>query len=282
MPIPPGWSALYGPNLQVLRPPDGGGEVRVHERFAPLLRFSAVCQRVAGAAARPAEVLLTVEGEHAAWAAPGGRFVGVIFGDDFVALIDGRPPIGAGDEARAEFGRLCRRLLCGTRLGLGRRRRRYLYEGPAGWLALPSGLVANWYPADYPTHRGVLVVYPATPIQGEGEEAVNGLLLEEQRRGLVLSERSGPEPIASDSGLSGGVWELRGSLPRQKEWRSAMVMLADEGYLYGLRLDSGTPARAAEHGDILRRVVRSIQPVPRPAEGAAQPGTAQTMDHWAT
>jgi hypothetical protein len=279
---PPGWTQHFGANLVTLYPPEGGGRIRYHQRCAgrtfrrivdevlakdPLFRVEMVMP--------PARVI-SDEGEYGAWVVLRGtrdgtramRYVGAIMTDDVCAAVDGivlvRPRYAALEKATRE-------LLQGVSLGLGVRRRRFLYDPPPGWQALPSGLVANWYPPDFPANATNVAVYPANPVARSPHELFERLLADEQQNGLVVEGAISEEPFRSDHGLAGTWWCVRGHRARPPgPVHREIVIFGDPTYRYSLRLETTIAERIAEHRDLFRAVARSARPIPLP--GARQPG----------
>jgi hypothetical protein len=283
-------------------PPEGrsAGQVRYRERLAPLRSFAALVQEVLAAdpewqtiEAAVREPLVTTEGEYAFFltldgtigAAPCRRFIGAVYGDDFASVIDTL----CRDPARAvSFEQLARELLRDVSLGLGVRRRRFLYTPPQGWQALPTGLVANFYPPGFPEDLTNLVVYPANPRAGPAESVFEELLRDDEERGFVLDALRGPAPVSSDHGLPGKHWQLTGILrgpgPGSRRARHRELVVLDQApYLYSLHLDTYVPERLSEHRAILLQVARAAHPIPIPGQRSPRllsPNCGDLLRHW--
>jgi hypothetical protein len=275
---PHGWVRHHGVHLVTLYPPEGGGRIRCYERVRPLRRMSELVTFVVErdpafriAAVRDAAPLVTSEGEHGAWVrvvgtrdgAPSTRFVGAVFAEDFAAVIDAL----VVDPART--GRLeaiASELVLGLSLGLGVRRRRYLYQPPAGWRALPSGLVAHWYPPGFPSDPTTLAVAPAEP-SSDGVSAVfEGFLASEVERGHALDGPYDDAELVTDAGLRGRRWSMamRTAGPGEPSYRD-LAAFAAPPYAYSMRMETGA-GRLAEHRATFTAVARTIAPVPAPGE----------------
>jgi hypothetical protein len=282
--VPPaGWRQSFGANLLVLRPPDGGGRIRYYERLRPPRRLDAVLayclerdreyrlERVE----RPRR-LITSEGEYAAClaatlrqadGAAARRWVGAVFSDEFVAVVDALAIRPASFDL---FERTSAELLEGVSLGLGVRRRRFLYAPPPGWQALPSGLVANWYPPDFPGNLTNIVVYPANPVDTAPQAIFEQVLEGEQQAGLRLEGPVSSQPFAASGGLGGLYFELaaqRGG----RSFRRHMVVLAGGPYRYSMRLECFVPGRMEEQRSLFRALALSVERLPLAGERFVPP-----------
>jgi hypothetical protein len=195
---PASWARHFGANLVSLYPPDGGGRIRYYERVAPLRPLSGLIryalERDPGfrsrSIARPRE-FVSCEGEYGAWAQIDGvrdgktvtRFVGAVFADDCAAVLDAL----ALDRSRtALIEHTAQDLLVNARLGRGVCERRFRYSAPIDWQAIPSGLVANWYPPDFPNNNTNIVVLPAEPNARSADEEIEAMIASEHDRGARL------------------------------------------------------------------------------------------------
>lgn len=288
--VPDGWRRVAGADALLLTAPDGTGHLRYRERVGPLRRVDdLVAETLAGppewrtlvTGAR--EPITTHEGEHAFWVpvagqllgAPARRFVGVIYGDDCADIIDA---VAIGATAGQRLATLTRELCRDASLGLGVRRRRYLYRIPEGWQASANGLVASFYPPGFPRRPATLVVYPANPSSEPPETVFDSLLRFEEANGLALTRRVGPEPISAQGDLAGKRWHLvaRGRTsapPLQRD----LVIFARAPYVYCLHLDvvgvGDGVARAA-----FLDLARSVEPVPPPGVRSLDPVPASSLE----
>ncbi|MCS6914483.1 MAG: hypothetical protein RMK29_13235 [Myxococcales bacterium] len=275
---PLGWVVLPGQHCVLYHPPEGrgAGEVRYHERLYPARRprdlfLEATRLDPSLRPLSPPEALVTEEGEFAFLLSLAGdgpiwrRHLGTVFCDEFSTLLD----VIVRDPLRAdEMERLCRRLLLGTSLGLGLRRRRYRYLPPAGWQGLPMGLTTTWYPPEYPRDLTHLCVYPASPVPDPPEAAFQAALEEEQGRGLRVQGCRGPEPFLSSTGLRGHLWHVDGRHRHGKRFFRKMCIYRQGPYLYTLRLDTLSAERLAEHEAVFVAVARSVSALPTPPAAA--------------
>ncbi len=192
---PTGWKQHFGADVMLFEAPGGVGRIRVHMR-APLEPLSAVIARVvAGEVDRwivdETSAVVTSEGEYGAFSRVSTRansvgsvrFVGTIFADDTCVTLEGR---ATRASAESMIESVTRELLLRFTLALGVRRRRFVYAPPAGWDAVPHGLVTSWYPAGFPDDRAQLVVYPAEPTYSDGRLELEQLLTSERDRGAEV------------------------------------------------------------------------------------------------
>jgi hypothetical protein len=210
-------------------------------------------------AADPIEELISDEGEYAAIATVVGRHaggqvkrtLGYVFGDDFHSTIDG----WAVDPA------LVRRLVLGDSHMLGVRRRCFRHATPRGWRAVRAGLFHTHLLA--PSGDAQIIVYPALP---SAAEPVAGMLL-----GLALADGDLLlERTITCGGLSGSRYDIVAACgPR------VLVVLEDDRYAYGVRLDGGAACNAA-----FEQVLASVRPIPRVRSRAA-PAAVELMSAWA-
>src|SRR5262249_51095038 len=292
---PPSWKRAAGEHMLVLTPPRGDGRIRLYAQLAPR-RFRGVVAEVLRldpgfVASGPGEAqrAVTREGEYGAWlelsgtyaGRPARRWIGAVFLDFFVAAIDGLSLDGAAD---AEIGEWARAMFEGATFGAGPRRRRYVYAPPPGWQALPTGLIATWYPPEYPRHRSQIVVYPAEPSRRAVPAVFHTLLEDEERRGFA---RLGPVSMESFASplLSGYHYAFAGSWPEDQHvvYRHATV-LSDSRYYYVARLESAVAERVEADAGRLRALASPIEPLPHRGAGAlaAEAGTlAELGGPWA-
>lgn len=294
---PASWTAHFGANLVTLYPPDGGGRIRYYERVAPLRRFSALIRYAlerdplfsASAIAEPREVI-SGEGEYGAWARVDGtregtrvsRQIGALFADDYAAVIDAlialRPRAGLITQTAQD-------LLVNARLGRGLCHRRFCYRAPADWQVIPGGLVANWYPPDFPDNHTNVVVLPARPLERSAAEEHEANLASERARGAEVDGAISEQRIAARSGLEGRRWIYSLRQPgRDRPLHRDVVIFGDDRYSYVLRMESLTADRVDEHRAILAALARSAEPIPRPGTrtiGPANPdSTTGAFGHW--
>ena len=286
------WIQHHGVHLLTLYPPGGGARIRVYERLRPLLRASQVLSRVLGddppfriARLGRAEPLITSEGEHGAWVSLEGtrdgvwvrRAVGMIFTDEFVVAVDA---LATQPERWDEIDLAARDIVASTELGLGVRRRRYVYTSPPGWTALARGLVGYFYPPDFPHNPSLLAVHPASPVQGFAWDPEPARLLVELTEAMDSPERVDTRAYFTPTGLEGKHYVLAGAArrSRQRIVRHAIV-LHRAPYVYAVRLDEprGDDSSAPE---VLAAVARSIVPVPDVAPRII-PRSSAAFGHWA-
>lgn len=268
----PGWSwhlqrdgiVLVGPDTQALR---------YTERVRPVRRVRDIVRELGRrAAARvepgPIRAVVTDEGEYAARVdlageldgAPYHRAIGVVFADDFYALVDGET---WGDPAPLHA--VIDQLVATDAHLLGVRRRRFVYEPPRDWHGYLAGPYhATWIPLDHPRDPSQLVVPPAIP---RGDDlGVTG----------VATALLGAEALAGASSTQVTARELSG-------WWFAceaadVVVLEDRRYLYPLVMRSSAATRAAA-ATRLSAVLATVEPIPSAAaDRASLPAAA--LSHW--
>jgi hypothetical protein len=288
-----GWTKVYSGDSLALYHPEGAavGGIRYRERVRPLVGASLVVEELLarfpqfqGAAPNRPEMLVTAEGEYAAHVVvsglvdgkPAQRDVGLVFGDDFYALLSGLCVV---EEKFAEFSRLVRLLVRLDSHALGVRRRRYLYTPPPGWHGQARGLTTEWSPLDFPQVPTLIHVFPANPLAEQPQTVLDQMLAEDAANGFVFEAMRGPEPIASLHGLAGLAWNIVGTFGGKPRSHRDLVVLKDNRYLYSLRLETMQEERSVERALFLE-LVRSVQPIPAPT--VTEPKQVGTLvEHWA-
>ncbi len=272
---PRGWTRLALADGTLLVPPGGleAGAVRYRERVRPLRRLGELIETVAARGLTSArlvatEELLTLEGEHAAVARVGGllhgvpaqRDLGVVFGDDHLALLDGTCHL---EEHFAAFSQAVRDLVLTDSHALGVRRRRYRYRPPADWQPVVRGFITDWIPPFYPRDAATLTVYAANPLPPSWTGGLERLLAGAAAHELEVTDTRGFTAIESRAGLTGTAIEVVGRHRGERALRS-VASLWDDRYLYSMELVSRSPPRWDEHLAALAGVVASVVPAPRP------------------
>lgn len=291
IPTPQGWHGRRVADGVLFQPSDGPERAVIHYRervrpLAPLHELAAAAYPDGAfltAEAEPPEVLATMEGEHALLVTSrqpdrgraAQRDLGLVLSEDFYSSIAAlwlRPEDFAAGTA------MVRDLLRADTQLLGERRRRFLYEAPAGWQARARGLEAEWYPLAYPDDRAVITVWPATPLARTSAALLRASLEgRDQAAGFVTEGEHGPEPARSRAGLTGSAWVRLGHFPGQPRGACHLVALEDDRHLYAFRLETAGPDRQAAHAAALRQIVESACPLPPAGVGRAGP----SMGHWA-
>ena len=275
---PPGFTQVLDAGRRTLIPPQGASSGVIHyvERVRPVRRFRATVQsllepdaRFANSLVSSPEPILTVEGEYGALGMartttagdPITRNIGVVYGDDFVNIIDAP---AYSPQAADWFAQLTRYLLYHCQLGLGVRSRRYYYQPPAGFYPRAEGLSCTWHPPDFPRNSVALIVPPATPRTGTVDQVWASLLHSSHQLRFSVEQTDGPEPFTSEHGLHGKTWCLSGRLANAPRSFRDLVVLADERYQYALMLESGSAESRERCRALLPQVARSIRPIPKP------------------
>ena len=279
--LPAEWQRRYGDNVLTATLPRLDARLRYHERLRPQPAFSAIVERALAndRELRPHDIgkmqrLVTTEGEYGASITIRGRrgnaqalrWIGAVFLGEFATMLD-----VLSTAHFAEVEALALELWRTQRFELAARPRPFYYVPPRDWQGLPSGLVANWYPPDFPANRSMIVVPPsqivddpASAIEAHATELAAGLVVEQLDR-------------------DGGYIELRGRRDDTIVVR-AMTTLAVEPRLYHLRLETMRVDRLDEVRDTFRAVASSIRPLPSRDEiqiGRAFADRIELFDHWA-
>lgn len=275
--------------------PPGGRQLawtEVRERERPLVPFHqlvgqrAEALRAAGVSALAVERahrLTTSEGELGAITTISGVLGGepiehglaVVYAEDTQLTIDGR---AAHADQRAAVRAVVRELATHVPVGGGERLRRFWYRPPDGWQGVPRGLVADWYPPDYPRDSASIKVMPARPLRQPAAAAqIESLLHDAAFIGFTPERRVRGD--AEVGGLRGVIVRVAGRFPDGARRMLITAALADEHYLYRLRLDTGEE-RAAEREQLFLDMVRTAVPVPRPPSSVTPGASSEALRHW--
>jgi len=270
---PHGWSAQrLEDGLRLTR---DAAVLEYVERLRPLRSAVELARTyAAGAALEVTRVhapkrLVTDEGEHAALVLVDAGAVQLVFGfvflDDHYARI-----VGTGVEP-AVVEEIVRKD-CHV-LGKGRRRR-FVYDRPAGWQAKDGLIETSWYPLDYPKQPATLTVSLALPAMPGLETALLRQAVGDRTdRGGFL----GPATPIRTARLTGALHHvIAGTQPDDAE--TFLVLLTDGVYVYGIRLDTRRSARGAGLA-ALDAVVASVEPVPHARTQIVNRSSA--VSHWA-
>jgi hypothetical protein len=268
------------------------GAIRYRERIRPLVRVSTVIEQLLErfpafkpTSVSPVEMVVTHEGEYGALAriagtvkdAPAQRDLGLVFGDDFYALVSG---IALVSDHFAELGEMVRLLVMMDSHALGVRRRRFLYTPPPRWQGLSRGGTSEWTPLDFPRNPSLIQVFPANPLPDDPERVLEHMLAEDtETSGFHTEAVNGPQPITSLHGLSGAAWNIVGRSGEGPRTYRDLVVFRDPRYLYSLRLETMREDRQAER-EIFLDLVRSAHPIPTPSNPEPRE-VGVLVDHWA-
>ncbi len=287
---PANWAAIHGIRTQTLIAPEGAqaAGIRYTERVRPLMRLGDI---VAEWMTRHAdfgnpqvgqpERLLTREGEHAGLVIidgdhggkPAQASLGVVFGDDFYARIEGfalRPDVF---ESTRE---MVRELTISDYHVLGRRRRRYEYTAPNGWQPIVRGFTTDWVSPGFPLQWGLIVAYAASPIAPVDEVDFGMLATRAVDRGFTVDASAPPVEVSSQHGLVGVVTEVVGTQGDKRMLR-AFVTMTDRQYLYSAELMARTEDAWPAHRQAFAEFWQSIVPIP----GAQVTPTSVPFEFWA-
>ena len=294
VPLLPGWQRRCSADATLLIHPAGAfaGAVHYQERVRPLQRMPELIARALSLRPmlvvdriEPSARLVTMEGEYAGHAVIRGHIdgqpaechVAAVFAEDFQSLLQG---VVTQPALFAEFADAVRSLVVLDSHGLGLRRRRFLYAVPAGWQGLRRSFSAEWLPAGFPRDATSITVFPANPLSVPGSELLQHMLNEERQQGADITVE--PLPLPSVASLFSIVHQRliikrpdRGPVYRQ--WAA----LSDSQYSYVAQLESLQPEGLARHSDAFLTLLRTIEPLPRPASPPVA-GPPQTIDLWGT
>ena len=271
--FPSAWVQHFGVQLATAYPPELGARFRYFERLRPEQSFSRIVERMIDGDPefRVHEVgqmrrLVTAEGEYGAWIAIEGRreggramkYIGAAFLGDFATALDS---IAIIPEHFGEVERLSLELTRAQRFELGKRPRRYFYEPPAGWQAVPSGLTASWYPPDFPNNLTTLVVPPATVVAGSADATIDATFAE-AAAGLSI-ESTVREELTSAAGANGALLRLSGRRDGRAEpiFREMALFLVGD-HAYSMRLETTNASQLLELRELFREVAGSFRPLP--------------------
>lgn len=274
---PPGFYLSQHSGEWLLQPPDALKlqPLRYREKHKPLRTLRAIVSEIitelgehdpelTPLQAGLPETFTTAEGELAAQSSLlirrgsqlGYVHVAAVFGDDSVDIID---TVVFAPSALENTALLVKQLAYTLRLGLGYRKRRYLYTPPLGWPKIAQGLVTRFYPPDFPSQRAMLVVHPAVPRTVSPQSLCTSLIERYRQKGLLFESDGGAAPIVSNHGLHGLAFCLSA-----RNLLQDLLVFADAHYLYTLVLESTTEARRHELSKILPAVAHSVRPLPAP------------------
>lgn len=293
--FPAEYTQHVGEHLVTAYPPKGGGRFRYWERMRPALSLSAVVERVLSmdpafsvrSLGKPLR-LVTREGEYAGWVPvegvrEGGRarhYIGAVFGDDFVAVLD---TVVLIPQQFDEFARLSEECLRSIVLEQGERPRLFSYEPPLGWQGLPSGLTTNWYPLDFPNNRSNISVLPARVTTANLEQTKNALIA--AASGDMQIETSVEEVAHLSSGATGRFLLFHGrSVNKSEPMLREIAVFVSEQRNYILRLENLSADTAGEARRIFRAVVSSVRLLPQANErsvGRAFSDVPLSIGMWA-
>jgi hypothetical protein len=278
-----GWRRYPLPDGLLLLPPvDGVGKVKAQER-APVRRMKDVVDETV--ARMPAEYQSSVrvgplvrfptyEGEHAglltlsARLGPGPweRTIGMVVGDERYVLVSGTV---FAPERGPQIREIVELMTRGWYMALGEsRRRRFVFDPPAGWPALAGHHATRYYHPEYPRIVSSITVHDARPAQGSESEAIDRMLFVDTWTG-ERDPPTPPAPLMSRSNLSGTLTRTTGV---QDGFRAAALRAAysDNRFSYVLQLDTRMDA-LTDSVPVFEAVVRSVQPVPMATRRSEEP-----------
>ena len=291
-----GWVHHFGANLVSAFPPDLGARFRYYERLRPQPSFAAIVERVLASDPdfRAHEVgamvrIVTTEGEYGSWVSISGtrdghaamRFVGAAFMGEFATALD---VVALIPEHFANVEALALELVRSQRFEMTQRPRQFFYVPPPGWHGLPAGLIANWYPLDFPANLTNIVVPPASIVEGDDAGAIEAMIAELDA-GLAVEDHARSE-FAAASGATGAYAQVRGKRGGRPEsmYRELAVFVVDRR-AYRMRFETANAAKLVELREVFRAVAGSFRPLPARDElqsGRAFSARLDLFDHWAS
>lgn len=273
-----GWRRIIvegGVMLVHPEPSVGFIRVRAREPLRPLPQVLAECV-AAGIGGLPAElvdkprVVGTNEGEFAALAelvarAEGRelrRYLGLVAGDEYAAIVDGR--VARADEF-ARFADLVERMTLAHSMGLGSDRwRRFYYRPPRGWDGVARHRADVWLAPDYPRNPGMITVFHARPERATRTTVQHARLFEDLTAEFGVTGPSEPTAIQTASGLMGQTVFFEGQTALGVR-RVANAGFADGRYAYVMRLETDDAHREV-NTDAFVKVYRSVEALPWPRQ----------------
>jgi hypothetical protein len=230
-------------------------------------------------------MITTAEGEYGAHVtiagkvngAPAQRDIGVVFGDDFYAMLSALCVV---PERFAEFSSSVATLVKLDSHALGVRRRRFFYDPPPGWQGLPRGFTTEWSPLDFPRDLSLMHVFPANPVSELPQAVLEQMLAEDRAGGFAQEELKGPEPVRSDHGLMGQAWHIVGRFGDKPRSLRDLVVYKDARFLYSMRLETMQENLHAQHLAMFREVAKSARAIPSPGQAETKQASA-IVSHWA-
>jgi hypothetical protein len=255
------------------------GMVTYHERLRPIGRLADLIDatpRFPGFELHevsPPETLVTAEGEYASLTVLRGASDGVAreLTVGFVQLDDHYARLCAFARRREQFARFraaARAMIIGDVHALApRRRRRYLYQPPAGWQGRATTFETTWYPHDFPRRSSAITVFPAVPMNGA--QKVEALVA----RAGGAGRRFVPfRAVEAHGGLAGHLW-------RDKDDPATRVAILADDFAYVMRLAGSGSGSGGDDGEVLLAMARSVHPIPRP-ERPETADLAAAIAHW--
>lgn len=198
------------------------------------------------------------------------RYLGVIFGDEYLAVVDGRVARAPDFE---RFRDLVERLTLSHCMGLGGDRwRRFNYQPPRGWDGVGRHRADVWLAPGYPRNPGMITIYHARPEQSTRPMLQHGKLFEELTTEYAAVGPSEPKAVQTDSGLVGQTVFFEARIGDQLR-RAANVGFSDGRYVYIMRLETDDPHKDV-NTEAFTRVFRSVESLPWPRQDLG------ALVHW--
>jgi len=282
-----GWSrVLLADGLLLAAPERGAGRIRVRTHEQPLRPLLPVLEELgrrlpAGysvTAAEPARRLVTDEGEYALFVRFRGssgerqyeRSVGVIVGDDALAIIEG---IVEKPDSFDMVRHAVEAMTIAYGFGLGANRwRRFFYDPPPGWNGLPRHRADLWLAPGYPKNPAVITVFHARPEATTRVTEQHFQLFEGLPAERTTTSVDEPKPIKTRAGTLGQLITRKMTVGGEVR-RVGDVGFADGRYVYHLRLETDDDHRPPNTVAFVG-VVESLETLPLPRADVS------SLIHW--
>jgi hypothetical protein len=194
---------------------------------------------------------------------PVTHYIAAVFAEDFCSRLSARI---TDMESLPSFVELADNLIRNEQLGLGIRRRRFLFSRPPNWHAIEHGLDVALYPPEYPLSYTCIWV-SAADIRSCSRNPKEELAAEDARQGLHDESASRIEFVAVSlpSGLSGKIFqEVRRANAGPALLRD-LAIIQDDSYDYCVRVEAVWHDSLPAHRNVFLRLLESIEPLPVPS-----------------
>jgi len=275
------WRRTFAGSDLVLSAEEGPQAARivVSRRVAPVRPVSELFAPFLAVGDRPA-IAVTAEGEYAAIAntvdANRQRTLGVVFGDDHYARIEGVATLPA------LYGRIraaVHKLVHACTLGLGSNRwRRFYYDPPPGWIGVGRTRGALWIAPAVPRRFMVMKVFDARPPADNRAARQGARLFETLPNEFFVEPPSVPYVFYTPTGLQCRVIVFTGRIPNRPGLLKAVEGAVTEArYVYPVRVECDADLLAEAMG-AFERVVKSVRPLPE--RGPALDPDMDVLTSW--
>ncbi len=260
-----GWRRSFVGSDCVLTDEEGAhaGRIRIAQRVAPLRSVEEIFAPFLAVGERPA-IAVTAEGEYAALAnaldTTRQHTLGVVFGDDHYAEIDGVATVPA---RYARVRTAVEKLTHAYTLGLGSNRwRRFYYEPPPGWIGVARTRATLWIAPTAPRPYQAMKAFDARPPADNRAARQGARLFETLPQEFFVAPPSGPFVFYTPTGLQCRVLVFAGRVPNRPGTMNAIEgTVIEPRYIYPLRMECDAELlEPTMH--LFERVIGSIRPLP--------------------